>query len=556
MPATYVYKAEGDRGKHGIFLTPQEDQKSAPYAILPDGTRVDARYVNTNEGRHQYLFGDAILNQKGVKIYYNGKTIDLEDSNKSYEGSNPYDGWEYRNKGDLGSGGGSGGGGGPFGADTVGDFGVAPAFIGDLFPKAVTSTYNPIPGAAKDYQYIDPIKFGKEFNPFQREELAKNFAQSRDFALGAIDTEFQALLNFVPSSAKLQREQVAADNIFNQEQRTAQVQGTLPEVLKDIAQQRADARAYARGELPDSIQNRGLEVQMRSESADIASSSGFGTGSAASRKLSDLMSARERFGIAQYGNQLEASVDQREAELLLAPTEYATAGSQVRVTPTLSGSQLQQAGFETFNASTILSPGTAFSSAVNQSQFLTQLQQRIQEFNASNTLQNDQFNVTNLNNFALSYFNYLNSYVNSVASAAQADINTNVSIDQQGEARDEATKQRDKTKKGNAIEEGLGALGGIIGGIAGFSDLRLKDNITPYGNALDTLKKLKVFNYTYKENTVAADGGKKHVGIAAQDLQFISPHSVGLHESGFFQIDPSELIYILIAAVQELANGR
>jgi len=200
-------------------------------------------------------------------------------------------------------------------------------------------------------------------------------------------------------------------------------------------------------------------------------------------------------------------------------------------------------------------PGTtAFASATQQSQFLTNLIQRTQEFNASNILQNDQFNATVLNDFALSFFSYLNSYVNSVAGAAQTNINTGVALDQQEQAQNEADKQRDRTQDRNTIEEGLGAAGSIIGGVFGFSDIRLKENMTPTHSALEVLKGLKIFNYNYKEGTVAADGKRPHVGLSAQDLQKVLPQSVGKHQSGYLQIDPSELIYLLIRAVQELAE--
>lgn len=462
MASSDIWKPVTNDG-NPAFLTDINNPRTPPVLVLADGTRVTGSLKSSHEGRHKYTFPPSVLGKEGAHIEYNGQSYPIENTNQSYEGMGP--GWKARDKGSVGDT--SSGSGGQFGFDTIGEFGVAPTFIGDQFPDAVQTKFDPIPGAAQDYTFIDPIKFGREFGPFQRSELTANLAQAKGFAMDVLDTEFQGLASFVPRSAMLKRQELGLDTAFNQALRLAQVQGAIPDVVRDLNQQAADARTYASGEAPNDVINRGLEIGLRSEAADIAATSGFGVASSASQKISNLMSARERIGLSQYGNQLLSQNAAQRQQLLLAPTSYSDAGAQIGVMPTISGGQAQVGNFAAINAETLISAREGFQAAINQSQFGANLIQRTQEFNASNTLQNAQFNANNLNNFALSYFNYLNSYVNSVAGAAQTNINTGVAIDQQEAARNEANKQKDKTQTGNDIVSGIAGVGAIIGGISG-----------------------------------------------------------------------------------------
>lgn len=459
MASSSIWKPATNDG-NPAFLTDINNPKTPPVLVLADGTQITGRLKSSHEGRHKYTFPPSVLGQAGAHIQYNGQSYPIENTSQSYEGMGPD--WKARAKGSLG-----GGSTGTGGAQQIGEYGFAPQFIGDKFPKAVTTDYQAIPGAGKDYQYIDPIKFGQEFNPFARQELGKNYQQAGDLALGALDTEFAGLASYAAKSTILKMGVTAADNAFNQAQRTNQVNTAIPDVVSDLNQQAADARTYASGEAPNAVVNQGLEIGVRSAAADVAATSGFGVGSSAARKTSDLMSARERIGLSQYGNQLLSGNAAQRAQLFLAPTEYSNAGEQINVNPSLSASQLQQANFSSINQNVSVPGSQAFSSAINQSQFITGLDQRNQEFNASNTLQNDQFNAGNLNNFALSYFNYLNSYANSVAGAAQTNSNVQVGIDQQQKAIDFASRERDRTQTSNTISSIIGGAGSIIGGVIG-----------------------------------------------------------------------------------------
>lgn len=478
MASTYVYKAEGDRGKKGILLTPQEGTRNEPYAVLADGTRIKGQYVNTNEGRHQFLFGNDILGQKGVKIEYDGKSIDLEDANKSYEGSNPYDGWEYRNKGDLGSGGGSGGGGYPagFGPGVYGSYGAYPGYLGGMFPDPTFANFDPVKRVP--FKYTDPYEFTAKYGELSRGEVRKNAELAKELSLDQITAELEGLRQFAPQASALKRETIAQDNAFNQGQRNAQLKSTIPGlderlsgVRSDLEAQGRRANIYASGRAPDEVTDRGLELTARSRAADRSTGGGFG--GMAANKTSDLLSAETRLGIAQYGENLvtgNAAARQNavgaEAQLRLAPTQYSDAGAQIRVTPSISGSQLAQSNLGQLNQLSMLSASQAFSGEVGQQQYITNLETNRRQFNATGNFNESQVNAGIANEFALTKFGYDVGYAGTLAGAAQTDINTTVGLQQQEAARQEAARAEGAAKAGNTIGAIASGIGTIASGAA------------------------------------------------------------------------------------------
>jgi hypothetical protein len=565
-----IYKPQTSKGPVVLL---EYDTSTPPTMTLATGEVVQAvkgdRAGGVYKGHEgfQWVFPRDILGQEGATLTVDGKSQEIPQTNMSYRGNTIGD-LEESSKGAIGDVGSTSSGiQGGFEAGNVG-YGVAPAFIGDLFPdatvigqKGLKSKYKEISPA--NYNFVDPLEFGKKFGTFQRGELEKNFAQAKGFALDAVDTELQALQSYVPKSSALKREQTAIDNTFNQGERTRQVYSAVPDVVGDLNSIASDARSYASGNVPNSIANAALELGNRSAAADIATNSGFGVRSSAARKLSDLMSAKDRIGLSQYGNQLLGQNAGQRADLLLAPTQYSDAGAQVRVAPTVSASQLQQQSFGDINQASLTTPGQALSTQVQQNQFQTDLQQQTSQFNAQNNLQNNQFNSSmkfnvrnanaqTINNFALSKFNYLNSYVNSVAAAGQTNMNTGIALDQQAAAQEEASRHKKKTQTSNTIKDAVSGLVTVGSAIIGFSDSRLKDVAHPLTEALAFLKKLPVYNYTYKAGTVGDDGGKKHIGVLAQDLKEVLPDAVAEHTSGYLMVNPTELIYVLIQAVKEL----
>lgn len=399
-----------------VVLVPSESS-DVPTITLSDGTIVRGKFLNDNEGRKQYVFPTTLYNQTDLTLNLGGKTQKLANGKQSYEGDS-IESLKPRDKGSIGAGGQIIGGGGLGGAQQIGGFGVAPEDLSAQFPKPQTS-------------FTDPIQFSKEFGKIQLGRLSATNMFAKELALDNIDTELQGLKNFAPAAAALKRDMIATDNAFNQGQRTDQINKVLPDVLKGLKTQTADAETYASGRAPDSIIDRGLELQTRAAGADIAAASGFGGSSIAAKGVNALMSAKERIGLSQYGNQLKQSNAQERANLELAPTEYSNAGGQINVTPSMSGSQLQQNIWGSTNQATLISPESALSSTVQQNQWNTQI----------------------LNDFAMSLFNYKVGLSNAVAAAGQVSVNTGVGLDQQKQARDEYSKQMNKTQKANQTHD-------------------------------------------------------------------------------------------------------
>jgi hypothetical protein len=87
-----------------------------------------------------------------------------------------------------------------------------------------------------------------------------------------------------------------------------------------------------------------------------------------------------------------------------------------------------------------------------------------------------------------------------------------------------------------------------------FSDLRSKYNIMEYHKGLDEIKQFRPVSFNYKEEFDW--GNKRYVGLIAQEAQKISADMVREIEvngiDDFLELDPNELLYMLINAVQEL----
>lgn len=550
MAEPYIYKPQPDRGKPPVIILPN-DTSTPPTITLSDGRVVAAVRADTkgfsykgHEG-YQWMFPREILGQENAILTVDGKTQELPTTNSSWRGGS-IGSLTESSKGAVGdfTGGEIGGSG------TVGGYGAVPDYIGDLFPKAVTTKYKNIKNAGDQYAFVNPLEFGRQFGIYQRNELAQNNAQARQFALDSMDTELQGLLNYVPRSAQLKREQTSQDNLFNQQQRTQQVLSAIPDVVSDVNAVAADARKYAAGEVPNSVVDKALALGTRSAAADVAASSGFGVGSSAARKLSDLMSAKDRIGLSQYGENLLSQNAAQRADLFLAPTQYSNAGEQINVAPTISGSQLQQSAFGDINNRSLVDPNTSMTSVINQNQQLVNWLDQTRRFNAQNRLQNDQFNANNLNNFALSFFNYLNSYANSVAGATQTAINTQIGLDQQDEANAAYGKEKRKTQNTNTVKDVVKGVATI--GMSIFCDGNLKNIIGLRKGVLEKFKHLNVYDFTYIESSKAGDGHQPHIGVIAQDFVTLFPEAVGRDEEGCMMLKGNDLIGILLQAVKEL----
>ncbi len=81
-----------------------------------------------------------------------------------------------------------------------------------------------------------------------------------------------------------------------------------------------------------------------------------------------------------------------------------------------------------------------------------------------------------------------------------------------------------------------------------FSDRRLKYVGKEFTSGLDKIRELKVFNYTFKQDSTK----EPRVGVIAQDLQKIFPDAVKKGAEGFLTIRMEDMFYAVINAIKEL----
>lgn len=88
-----------------------------------------------------------------------------------------------------------------------------------------------------------------------------------------------------------------------------------------------------------------------------------------------------------------------------------------------------------------------------------------------------------------------------------------------------------------------------------FSDRRLKKNIVPIKNAMESINKLKIVDYI---KTHPAGGRKKEIGVIAQeveatnDLNLIRSVRPPMTKDDYYNVEYAQLHYIAIKALQEL----
>jgi hypothetical protein len=106
---------------------------------------------------------------------------------------------------------------------------------------------------------------------------------------------------------------------------------------------------------------------------------------------------------------------------------------------------------------------------------------------------------------------------------------------------------------GNASKVGGGSW-------ATFSDKRLKQNIQPFQDGLQTLMEIRPVTFEYNGLGGYPANGKTYVGVIAQDMQKVAPYMVEtvskkMHpedkeNTELLMYDPSALDYITINAIQ------
>ena len=81
-----------------------------------------------------------------------------------------------------------------------------------------------------------------------------------------------------------------------------------------------------------------------------------------------------------------------------------------------------------------------------------------------------------------------------------------------------------------------------------YSDRRLKNVKGENKAGLEEVRKLKVFDYTFKKD----ENKTPRVGVIAQDLQKVFPDAVTKGEDGYLRIRMEDMFYAVVNSVKEL----
>jgi len=82
------------------------------------------------------------------------------------------------------------------------------------------------------------------------------------------------------------------------------------------------------------------------------------------------------------------------------------------------------------------------------------------------------------------------------------------------------------------------------------SDRRLKNVGEKFTAGLAQLKKLSIYNFTFKSD----EDETPHVGVIAQDLKLIFPNAVTKNDNGYYEIRWDEMFYAVINSVKDINN--
>jgi len=89
----------------------------------------------------------------------------------------------------------------------------------------------------------------------------------------------------------------------------------------------------------------------------------------------------------------------------------------------------------------------------------------------------------------------------------------------------------------------------ISGAYLNTSDRRLKMNISPLNNTLDSVLKLRGVSYNWKDKKVTT---KNQIGVIAQEVEEVYPEFVHTKKDGFKSVNYAQMAAVLIEAVKEL----
>lgn len=81
-----------------------------------------------------------------------------------------------------------------------------------------------------------------------------------------------------------------------------------------------------------------------------------------------------------------------------------------------------------------------------------------------------------------------------------------------------------------------------------FSDKRLKENIKPAKYGLNDIKKINIYEYNLKDESIK----KRQIGVIAQEMKEVIPEGVKQLPSGYYTVSADWLIFPMVNAIKEL----
>lgn len=329
-------------------------------------------------------------------------------------------------------------------------------------PDPVSFPVIPIP----NYNFTDPIENTRKVGEFNREQSEQNFIKAMERSRQLNAEELESIKEFAAGMSDFQLELLDTENAFNQQQRLKAAEVAIPGVQGLFARQRERAETLAGGRLLETSEDRALELAARSASAEGNVIRGFGDDSVVGRRTSDILTAQQRLGLQQVGEGfLAQSVSQAANILMDQPTKANIAArlpAQPAVPVTALVPQLQQLE----DRLTTIDPATALASTVQQEQFVTGMEQRTNEFNATGIFDASKFNSEQMFAAILSRANIIAGNVNALNEAQRETFNVEESRRQFEEAQrlaDQAIRRFRRNQDTNSFYQYLGAL---FGGLA------------------------------------------------------------------------------------------
>lgn len=358
-----------------------------------------------------------------------------------------------------------GAGGGAEGERVPGVPGVAPPIFIDpsiVQPFPISPSF--IPQA--NFQFTDPLEFTGRTAEFNREQSAQAFETGLARAKRIQQEELASIIQFAQGISEYQQQLVGQENAFNQQQRLQAAETAIPGVQDIFARQRERAETLAEGKLLSTAEDRALELTAQSASAEGNFVRGFGDDSVVGRTTSEKLSAQQRLGLTQLGeNFLSRSLQQAAGVLMDVPLK-ASISQRLPSQPNVPLASVASTQQQIETGLTTIAPATALNAEINQQQFATNLEQRTNEFNANMQFSSDQFNSGAFYNALLQQLGLTLFNAQQQQNFIQGALNAQAQGEQLQEARDrydqllsDYQKNRDKNQLLAGISTIFGSLG-------------------------------------------------------------------------------------------------